>query len=236
MAFVLVHGAFQGGWCWDRVRPLLEGAGREVVTPTLTGLGERAGELSPDVGLSTHVDDVVETLEEGDLRDVVLVGHSYAGMLLSAAAARAADRLARLVFLDAFVPKDGDCSFDLMPAENATAIRRQAEADGDGWRFPPWPLEMLQVVAEEDVRWLAPRLTDQPLKVYEEPVHLPPGDWERLPRTYVFCTERAFGGLFEANAEWARAEPGWDRIDLAAGHEAMVTAPDALARVLLQLG
>lgn len=105
VAFVLVHGAFHGAWCWERVRTLLEQAGRDVVTPTLTGLGERAGELSPDIGLSTHVDDVVQVLEQGDLRDVVLVGHSYAGMILPAVAVRAADRLARLVFLDAFVPR-----------------------------------------------------------------------------------------------------------------------------------
>jgi pimeloyl-ACP methyl ester carboxylesterase len=148
----------------------LEQAGRDVVTPTLTGLGERAGELSPDIGLSTHVDDVVQVLEQGDLRDVVLVGHSYAGMILPAVAVRAADRLARLVFLDAFVPKDGDSCFDLMPAEAGEAIRQQAQAEGDGWRFPPFPLEALGIVADEDVRWVGPRLSPQPLKTYKEPV------------------------------------------------------------------
>ena len=153
---VLLHGACHGAWCWDRVRPLLEQAGRDVVTPTLTGLGEREDELSPDVGLSTHVDDVVRVLEQEDLTDVVLVGHSYAGMILPPVAVRAADRLARLVFLDAFVPKDGDRCFDLMPAESAEWMRQQAQAEGGGWRFPGWPLEMLGIVADEDVRWVGP--------------------------------------------------------------------------------
>lgn len=236
VAFVLVHGAFHGAWCWDRVRPLLEQAGRDVVTPTLTGLGERAGELSPDIGLSTHVDDVVQVLEQGDLRDVVLVGHSYAGMILPAVAVRAADRLARLVFLDAFVPKDGDRCFDLMPAEAGEGIRQQAQAEGDGWRFPPFSLEALGIVADEDVRSVGPRLSPQPLKTYEEAVRLPPGEWESVQRTYVFCTGRAFRGLFERFADEASTDPGSDRIDLDVAHEPMITAPEALSKALVQVG
>jgi pimeloyl-ACP methyl ester carboxylesterase len=234
--FVLLHGACHGAWCWDRVRPLLEQAGRDVVTPTLTGLGEREDELSPDVGLSTHVDDVVRVLEQEDLTDVVLVGHSYAGMILPPVAVRAADRLARLVFLDAFVPKDGDRCFDLMPAESAEWLRQQAQAEGGGWRFPAFPLEMLGIVADEDVRWVGPRLTAQPLKTYEEAVRLPSRGWDRLPRTYVFCNERSFGGLFEPFAEAASADPAWNRVNIAAAHEPFITAPEALSRTLLQLG
>jgi pimeloyl-ACP methyl ester carboxylesterase len=236
MAFVLIGGAFHGAWCWDRVRPLMEQAGRDVVTPTLTGLGERADELSPAVGLGTHIEDVVQVLEQEDLRDAVLVGHSYAGMLLPSVAVRAADRIAMLVFLDAFVPQDGDCCFDLMPGESSEGIRHQAKTDGDGWRFPPWPFEMLGIVADEDAAWVDSRFTPHPIKTYEEPVRVPPGEWERLPRTYIFCTERAFGGLFETFAEAARSDPGWQRIDLAAGHESMITAPEALSKALLQLG
>lgn len=205
------------------------------MTPTLAGLGERSGELSPDIGLSAHVDNIVRVLEQQDLRDVVLVGHSYAGMILPPVAEHASDRLARLAFLDAFVPKDGDRCFDLMPAEAAEYLRQQAQAEGDGWRFPPFPLEMLGIVADDDIRWVQPRLSPQPLKTYEDAVRLPQGAWETLPRTYLFCTERSFGGLFEGPAKAAEADPAWDRIDIAAAHEPFVTAPEALSRALLQL-
>lgn len=235
MTFVLVHGAFHGAWCWDRVRPLLERAGHEVVAPTLTGLGERADELSPDVGLSTHVDDVVRSLEEGDLADVVLVGHSYAGMILPGVAVQVPARIAHLVYLDAFVPSDGECCFDLMPAEAAEAIRQQAETEGEGWRFFPFPLEALGIVADEDVRWVGPQLGPQPLRTYEEPVTLLPGEWEALPRTYMLCSERAFGGLFEPFAETADNDPDWEYVELAGHHEPMVTAPGVLASALLEL-
>ena len=108
--YVLVHGAWHGGWCWERLREQLPGA--RVYTPTLTGLGERADLLSPAVSLRNHIDDVVQVLEGEDLRDVVLVGHSYAGMVVTGVAARVPDRLARLVYLDAVVPKDGQSLFD----------------------------------------------------------------------------------------------------------------------------
>ena len=233
-SFVLVHGAFYGAWIWERVRPLLRDAGHEVLTPTLTGLGERSDELSADIGLSTHVGDVVRFLTEHELTDVVLVAYSYAGMLVPGVAAGAADRLAHLVFLDAFVPGEGDRCFDLMPAEARDSIREQAETEGDGWRFPPFPLEMLGIVAEEDARWVMPRLGPQPLKTYEEPVEGTKGEWERLPRTYVVCTESAFRGVFEPFAKTARDEAGWNYVELAAGHSPMVTAPDALSKVLTE--
>ena len=206
-----------------------------MITPTLTGLGERSDELSPDVGLSTHIEDVVRTMEERNLSDVILVGHSYAGMIISAVAVRASDRVARLVYLDAFVPTDGDRCVDLIPPEARDAIREQAQAEGDGWRFLPFPLEMLQIVADEDVQWVSPRLGPQPLMTYEEPVRLPKGNWEELPRTFIFCGERAFGGLFERFAQVARREAGWDCVELPTGHEPMVTAPVDLAKALLDL-
>jgi pimeloyl-ACP methyl ester carboxylesterase len=232
--FVLVHGAFYGAWLWDRLRPLLKAAGREVLTPTLTGLGERSDALSPDVGLGTHVDDVVRFLDEQAVDDAVLLAYSYAGMLVPGVSAKATGRLSQLVFLDAFVPDEGDRCFDLMPAEAQASIRRQAEAEGEGWRFPPFPLEMLGVVAEEDVAWVEPRLGPQPVATYDEPVQGTAGEWTRFPRTYIACAESAFKGVFAPFVETARADPGWSHVELAASHSPMVTEPVALAKALLE--
>ena len=137
--FLLIHGAWHGGWCWKKVTPLLRAAGHEVCTPTLTGLGERAHLLSAEVTLDTHVQDVVGVLEYEDLRDVVLVGHSYGGMVITGVVDRAADRLAHLVYLDAFVPQDGQALADLVDSTLYTTLEEQARAEGEGWRVPALP-------------------------------------------------------------------------------------------------
>src|SRR5262245_14863398 len=126
--FVLVHGAWHGGWCWQRVSPLLRARGHEVFAPTLTGLGERSHLLTREIGLETHVADVVNAIRWEDLTDVVLCGHSYGGMVISGAADRMADRVRSLVYLDAFVPADGQSIFDFMTAERAEGFRDGARA------------------------------------------------------------------------------------------------------------
>jgi pimeloyl-ACP methyl ester carboxylesterase len=201
----------------------------------LTVLGERSDELSPDVALSTHVQDVVRFLEAEDVGDAVLVGHSYAGMVIPGVAARVPQRVAQLVYLDAFVPKDGERCFDLMPAEAADSIRKEAETEGEGWRFFPFPLEMLGIVNEDDARWVEPRLGPQPLKTYDEPAHLDQGEWEQIPKTYVVCTDGAFRQVFEPFVQRARTERGWQCIELPTGHDAMVTSPERLSEILLEL-
>src|SRR5215211_1043953 len=115
--FVLVAGAWHGGWCWRKVTPLLRAAGHEVFAPTLTGLGERSHLAHPDVGLTTHIQDIVNLLEYEDLNDVVLVGHSYSGMVITGVAEQVPGRLAHLVYLDAFVPENGQALVDLLPPE-----------------------------------------------------------------------------------------------------------------------
>lgn len=129
---MLVHGAWQGAWCWEPVVPLFEAAGRVVVTPTLTGSGERAAELSPDVTLERHVDDVVAELVGVNRRDVALVGHSYSGMVITGVAERAAERLAALVFVDAFYPRHAESAMDQMPEPFQELFHQRAEAEGDG--------------------------------------------------------------------------------------------------------
>ena len=135
--YVLVHGAYHGGWCWKHVANSLRNAGHEVYTPTLTGLGERAHLINPEIGLDTHVQDILGLLEYEDLHDAVLVGHSYGGMVITGVAEKCPERLAQLVFLDAFIPANGQSLIELFPPEMAGRLRAQTRLDGDGYRLPP---------------------------------------------------------------------------------------------------
>jgi len=234
-AFVLVHGGWHGAWCWRRVAQLLRAAGHAVYTPTLTGLGERTHLLDPRVGLDTHVRDVTGLLESEDLREVILAGHSYGGMVIAGTADRIADRLAHLVYLDAFVPEDGQSLFDLLPPERRDLYRQAAREHGEGWRVPPPPPQALGVTDEARADWLAAMLTPQPLWTFEQPVRLTNPARATLPRTYVHCTAGPLVPSFAPFANRARAAPGWGYRELATGHDAMLTAPGELAEVLLGL-
>jgi pimeloyl-ACP methyl ester carboxylesterase len=227
--YVLVHGAWHGGWCWQRVTSRLRAAGHEVLTPTLTGLGDRSHLLTPEIGLHSHVDDLVATLEFEDVRDVVLVGHSYAGLVISGAAGLVRDRLRQLVYLDAFLPDEGDYALKLLPPEIADAMRRLAAEDGDGWKIPPRSLKALGVVDEEAEQWLKRRLVPHPFRSYEEPVHLT-GDLAAMPAAFVLCT--GWAAVFRPQAAKARAL-GWPVLELERDHEAFATAPDELAEILV---
>ncbi|MBQ0825970.1 alpha/beta hydrolase [Streptomyces tagetis] len=229
--FVLLHGAWHGGWAWQRVVPALRAAGHEVHTPTLTGLSDRAHLLTPQVGLSTHVQDVVALLEAHDLRDVVLVGHSYAGQVITGVADRVPERLARRVHLDAFVGDDGEAAIDLLPETVAGHYREAVAGPGFGWLVPVRPLERLGVSEQADLDWLSPRLTPHPWLTYTEPLRLT-GGADRVPAVFVECVD--WMRVFTAHAERAAAR-GWPVHEIATGHEAMVTAPDELAALLLDI-
>jgi len=231
--YLLVHGAWHGGWCWRRVAPLLRDAGHGVFTPTLTGLGERAHLAHEEIDLNTHVQDVVAVLECEDLSGVILVGHSYAGMVISGAAERAADRIRRLVFLDAFVPRDGESLAGLVGPEATSRFQEKAWSEGEGWRLPPMPPERYGIVAADDIRWVGERLTSHPLKTWLQPVRLSSAVAARLPRAFLYCRQPPMGP-FGAFAEGARQQ-GWCYRELETGHDAMITAPRELADLLLQL-
>jgi pimeloyl-ACP methyl ester carboxylesterase len=229
--FVLVHGAWHGGWCWDRVAPRLRAAGSEVHAPTLTGLSERAHLLSPTVGLDTHVEDVVRLIDVLGLRDVVLVGHSYAGQIVTGVADRRPDAVAKRVYLDAFVGEDGETAVSLQPETVAHHWSESAAEQGFGWLVPVRRLEVLGVTEQADVDWLTPRLTPHPWKTYTDPLRLT-GAADRVPAAFVECV--SWMRVFQSQAERARAK-GWPVHELETGHEAMVTAPAELADVLLRL-
>ena len=152
--YVLVHGAWHGGWCWRRVAPLLRAAGHEVHTPSLTGLGERSHLLTRETGLTTHVTDLVRLMEVEGLTDVVLVGHSYAGQVVTGVAAERPELLRRVVHLDGFVPEDGEQAIDQLPEQVAHHYRESVAGPGEGWLIPPRSLEVLGVTDEADLAWL----------------------------------------------------------------------------------
>ena len=226
--FVLVHGAWHGGWCWERLREPLSQRGALVHTPTLTGLGDRAHLLSPAVGLRTHIDDIVQVLEEANLRDAILVGHSYGGMVVTGVASRVSNRLARVVYLDAAVPRNGQCLFDCTGPKFRNWIDEAAGARGEGWRIPVPPPKFLGLADAADIDWVMPRLVPHPYRSFREPVQWPAGQELALPRSYINCIgDKPRGGERSAQAEGID-----DYHELATGHDAMVTAPRELAELL----
>lgn len=227
---VLVPGAWHGGWCWQRVVPRLEEAGHRVYTPTLSGVSDRAHIINPYIGLETHVDDIVKLIEAYDLAEVTLVGHSYAGQVITGVADRLPARLARRVYLDAFIG-DGRPAIDLLPVTVAHHYRESVEQSGFGWLIPPRPLEKLGVTSSDDLRWLVPRLTPHPWKTYTDPLPLT-GDYRDVPGVFVECVE--WMRVFQVFARQSAAE-GWETHELKSGHEAMVTAPEELVSVLLKI-
>ncbi len=235
--FVLVHGAWHGGWCWRKVTPLLRAAGHEAYAPTLTGLGERAHLLSPAIDLDTHIQDVVNVLEYEELTDVILVGHSYAGAVIAGVADRAPARLAHLAYLDAFVPRAGEALFDLHPAPMREAMRARSDAEGGGWLLLPQPATgpaLFGITDPADLAWVRGKLGPQPRQPHEQPLRLSGAAGGALPHTFIHCTGKPPGDPFAAMAQRAR-EAGWGCAELPTGHDAMVTQPAELAALLATL-
>jgi pimeloyl-ACP methyl ester carboxylesterase len=246
--FVLVHGGWVGGWCWQKVIPLLEAAGHEVYAPTLTGLAERASELSPEVGLDTHIQDITGLLSEQNLQGVILVGHSYGGMVITGVVDAVPERIAHLVYLDTFVPRDGESMAGAVPLLRYV-LRKQARAHGDGWRLDPLGTVKNLVKTEPDRSWWLSKLTPQSLKTLEQPLHLKnPAIVSTKPRTHIYCTSGDFFSSFMQHLQvyraipylgWRRALPpreaGWRLRQLPTGHMAMITMPRELADVLLEV-
>lgn len=233
--YLLVPGAWHGGWYWKRVTPLLRAAGHEVFTPTLTGLGERKHLMSPDIGLDTHVQDVVGVLEYEGLSDVILVGHSYAGMVITGVAGKAPERIARLVYLDAFVPEDGKSLMDYQPPEMTQLFYERTCTEGEGYKLPAViPLEAFGVTDVDDLAWLCPRIDPHPFKTKTDPVHAGGARAAAIPRTFVYCNAPA-AGPFGQFAERVKQDPEWEYVEMATGHEVMITHPALLADFLLRL-
>jgi pimeloyl-ACP methyl ester carboxylesterase len=233
--FVLVHGAWHGGWCWRKIVPLLRAGGHAVHAPTLTGLGERVHLATRQVGLETHVQDVLNVLAFEELSEVVLVGHSYGGLVIAGVAEQAPERLAHLVYLDALVPDDGQSCVDMLGPGARASVEAMVHSRGDGWRVPldvEPTLDHYGVVDPAERRWMAERLVPHPWKTLDDRLRLPTRRGEALPRTFVLCTRGRSAP--SQGAERAQREPGWRLREIDTGHDAMVTAPRELVDLLLE--
>jgi len=226
--FVLVHGAWHGAWCWKRILPALWQAGHRAFTVTLTGTGERAHQLSPSITLHTHIDDVVAVLEAEELQQAILVGHSYGGMVITGAADRLPQRIARLVYLDAVVPLPGE-SWSSGHSPQTQAQRREAIAATGS--IPPADPSLFGI-AGEDAQWLTRRQTPQPGGVYDDPLQFDAARVAALPRTFIDCNAPALPTI-ALMRERVRQQPGWQVQEIATGHDAMISAPQELLRHLL---
>jgi pimeloyl-ACP methyl ester carboxylesterase len=226
---VLAHGAWSAAWAWKKVRPLMAAAGHEFFAPTYTGLGERAHLARPENDLETHIDDVVGVLKCEELRNVVLLGHSYGGMVATGVADRAPERVARIIYLDAFVPENGQALVDFLP-QQARQRMLDSVKSGDGWRVTPNPVP--PDTSDDDAAWVTKFRMPQSVRCFQQPIRLRAE--LTLPRSYIQCMHYADHGPFGQFAARARAE-GWRLDELDSSHSPNVTAPGALMELLQRI-
>jgi pimeloyl-ACP methyl ester carboxylesterase len=233
--YVLVHGGGHGGWCYQRVARILEAEGHVVYAPTMTGLGERAHLLNAEVDLHRHIEDIAAVLAFEDLRDVILVGHSYGGMVITGVADRAADRVGRMVYLDAATPVNGQSLVDVA-GPIIEMVRPFGEVvDGIELVLLPAPDAGLLygVTDPDDLAWMADRLTGHPWQCFEQPLSLTNEDalWA-IPQYHISCTST----LPTRDPElMARARAAGRLWDIDTGHDLMITEPEAVADALLEV-
>ena len=227
--FVMIAGGWHGGWALTPLARKLRGRGHDVFTPSLTGLGERAHLAAARPNLDTHIEDVANVLLFEGLEDVVLCGHSYAGMVITGVADRLAWRLSRLVYLDAFVPENGRSAIDYVVPERAAGMREQGERSG--WITPP-PMSLWGLTATQHLDFVGPREVRHPYASMTQPVTLRnPSETGVLPKTFIYCSSPATG-TFDQFAAKYRNDPAWRFHELKTGHDAMVLMPEELARIL----
>jgi len=232
--FVLVHGAWQSTLTWDLLSPLLEKRGHRVITPVLSGLGADQNRLSPDITLRQHVEDVALDLSRFPEK-VILVGHSYAGMIISGLAERNPTQIQRLVFLDGFIPENGQSVLDLLPPETGAYFREVAREHGDGWRLPggEGQLDLWGLKPGEARDFVRARLCDFSLRCFEEPLRLPANRKASMPATFVAGVAQGYPArrFFEPFAEKVRASNG-EVAELNTGHDCHVERPEEVANIL----
>ncbi|MDG4889842.1 alpha/beta hydrolase [Mesorhizobium sp. WSM4887] len=227
--FVLVHGAWHGGWCYDLVARRLRSKGHEVYTPTLTGLGERSHLLDDKIDLNTHIQDVLNVIKWQDLDQIILCGHSYGGMIVTGVADAAPEKIANLVYLDAYVPKDGEAIWDYMGEERRRTLLRDAEPyNGQAIAAPP-PAHF--GVEPRNQAWVAGKMTPQPTLTLTQPIRLRGAYAADRRHVYVFATgPSSMQGFYPE----LKSDPAWEVKTMNCGHDQMVDAPDEVAEILIQ--
>lgn len=241
ITFVLVHGTWHGGWVWRDVRHLLRAQGHHVFTPTCTGCGEREHLSGPDVGLNTHIDDIANVIEFEELDDIVLVGHSFSGITITGVADRMRDKIRRLVFFDAVVPRDGRMSGlrkDPTTGQLPDWWLERAKKFRDGYKMVMWdeyPVDMLlPATMTEHVDRLKRLITSHPARQWTDELELRNGGWQGLRRAFIHCVGQEYRKTSEKMVGPARA-PGWDFVEIDTPRNAMMTHPSLVAQTLLKL-
>ncbi len=227
---LVCHGAWSGGWSWKKVFPLAQAAGYRLVVPTYTGLGEREHLAGPAIDLETHIQDILSAIKFEGLDDIILLGHSYGGMVATGVADRARDRINQLIYLDAFVPRDGQSLFDLNEA-GRPGIEASAK-NGDGWRVAP--LSPPPDTSAEDLDWIMPRRVPMPIKCFQMKLKLQHGE-PAMPRSYIYAGRITPADTFGQFSRRAQNEPGWRHVEIDASHAPNISAPEVLMGALRKL-
>ena len=228
--FLVCHGAWSAGWAWKKMHPLMQAAGHRLVTPSYTGLGERAHLAHQALDLEAHIQDMLNVIRYEDLHDIVLVGHSYGGMVATGVADRARDKVAQVIYIDAFVPGDGQSLFDLN--EGGRAHLQKVAKEGDGWRVPP--MQTPPDTLPADVEWLSTRRVQMPIKCFEQQLKLTGGPLT-LPRSYIYATRITPADTFGRFSRMTKDDPAWRYFEIDASHSPNVTAPEALMGLLQKI-
>ncbi len=228
--FLVAHGAWSAGWAWKKMHPLMTAADHRLLVPTYTGLGEREHLANRSNDLETHIQDLLGVIKFEELRDFVLLAHSYGGMVATGVADRVPDRIRQVIYLDAFVPRDGQSLMDISP-EDTRATFRKGLAEGDGWRVPPMPIPPDTSAA--DRQWVERFRMPQSVRCFDTPLKLANGD-SKLPRTYIYARRNAPGDPFKPFADRAKRE-NWTYREIDASHSSQITAPETLAKLLTEL-
>lgn len=230
---LVCHGAWCGGWQWKKMHSPMREAGYQLVTPTITGLGDRAHLARRDLDVESAVQDMLKVIHFEDLDDIVLIGHSFGGMIATGVADRLPAKVTQLIYLDAFVPRDGESLFDLNERLR-DPLRNSLQSD-DAWLAPPLPLPMMSPDASKEVfEWEGARAVPMPLNYFESKIRLQNGE-PKQPRSYIRCTYPRANNPFEAIIARAKSEAGWTYHELYAGHTPNLTAPEKLTELLHQI-
>ncbi|MBT6275456.1 MAG: alpha/beta hydrolase [Chromatiales bacterium] len=229
---VVTHGAWSAGWVWKKMKPLLAEHDIVLWSPTYTGLGERAHLANDKIDLDTHITDIVNVLEYEDLSDVVILAHSYGGMVGTGVVDRAASRVNAIIYLDAMVPEDGQSVLDVMGSDGEAEMRRRATEEGDGWKVTPNPSP--PDTGPSDIEWVKPRRKPQPLGTFTQKIRLM-NDTSHIGRSYIYCERSGPGDVFRQFADRAAANPDWRFRSMDASHNPHITCPTDLRDVLLEL-
>lgn len=232
--FLLVHGLGGGGWNWKDIRQELNRLGHEVFTPTLTGVGERSHLASRDVNLKTHITDVTNIMKWENLHEVILVGHSYGGAVVTGAADKEATRIKKLVYLDAFILPHGKSVMDLQPPHRVEYYEDKVKNEGDGWLLVPNPAEYYGITDEDDQKLIDEYSTPQPFGTLTQPIQLQYGDKPPFPRAYIWASKFT-PSPFTALAEKVRNDPNWEYHEIPAGHMLMFSHGYELSKLLHEI-